>query len=542
MTETRTNPWLVLVVLVSGFFMILLDTTIVNVAIPAMSADLQTTLDQILWVLNAYILTYAVLLITAGRLGDLYGQRNLFAIGLAIFTLASALCGISQNANELIAARALQGVGGAVLTPQTLAIITTLFPPERRGAAFGIWAGVAGLATLTGPTVGGAIVTYINWRWIFFVNVPIGIAALVATFAIVPDLRPGRRHGWDVVGVFLATAGLFGVVFGLIEGQRFNWGEIGSYVITIPEVVVGGAVLLVLFVVWERFQSEPLVPLSLFEERNFAVSNWIAASISFGMMSLFLPIVIYLQSVRGFSALTAGLTLAPMSLTSMFVAPFAGRMADRIGGKYILLTGVLVFAIGFGTLTFVAGPDSTWINFLVPAILAGAGMGMTFAPMTTIAMRNISPRMAGAASGVLNTTRQVGAAVGSAVVGALLQNHLATTLHDQAVSHAASLPPAYRDQFVKAFSSVASNGFQIGTGQNGAQLPAGLPPAAQHQILALGHDVFVSGYIDALKLTLVVPIAVLAVTAFSALLIKRFQKPAVQRTEPESEELAAAAS
>jgi EmrB/QacA subfamily drug resistance transporter len=542
MPESRANPWLVLVVLVTGFFMIMLDTTIVNVAIPAMSAGLNTTLDQILWVLNAYILVYAVLLITAGRLGDLYGQRNLFAIGLAIFTLASALCGFAQNANELIAARVLQGVGGAVLTPQTLAILTSLFPPERRGAAFGIWAGVAGLATLAGPTVGGAIVTYIDWRWIFYVNVPIGIAALVATFAIIPDLRPGRHHGWDIVGVFLATAGLFGVVFGLIEGERYNWGQIGSYVITIPEVIGAGAVLLVLFVIWERFQAEPLVPLSLFEERNFAVANWIAASIAFGMMSLFLPIVIYLQSVRGFSALTAGLTLAPMSLTSMVVAPFAGRLADRIGGKYILMTGIMVFAIGFGSLTFVAGPDSTWINFLVPAIIAGAGMGMTFAPMTTVAMRNISPRMAGAASGVLNTTRQVGAAVGSAVVGALLQNRLATTLHDQAVSHAAALPAAYRGQFIAAFSSVASNGFQIGTGQNGAKLPPGLPAGVTQQITALAHDVFVTGYIDALKPTLVVPIVVLALTAFSALLIKRRQRPAAQQAESASEELAAAAS
>jgi EmrB/QacA subfamily drug resistance transporter len=542
MPEKRTNPWIVVAVLVSGFFMIMLDTTIVNVAIPAMSAGLNTTLDQILWVLNSYILVYAVLLITAGRLGDLYGQRNLFALGLAIFTFASALCGFAQDADQLIAARVLQGVGGALLVPQTLAILTTLFPPERRGAAFGVWAGVAGLATLAGPTVGGAIVTYIDWRWIFFVNVPIGIVALIATFVIVPDLRPGRRHGWDVVGIFLATLGLFGVVFGLIEGERFNWGDIGSYVVTIPEVIGVGAVLLVLFVIWERFQAEPLVPLSLFEERNFAVSNWIAASIAFGMMSLFLPIVIYLQSVRGFSALTAGLTLAPMSLTSMIVAPFAGRMADRMGGKYILLVGVFTFAIGFGTLTFVAGPDSTWINFLVPAIVAGAGMGMTFAPMTTVAMRNISPSMAGAASGVLNTTRQVGAAVGSAVVGALLQNRLAITLHDQAVSHASALPAAYRDQFVAAFSSVATNGFEIGTGQNGAKLPSGLPPAVAQQLTSLAHDVFVSGYIDALKQTLVVPIAVLALTAFSALLIKRRQRPAVEQEESPSQEVAAAAS
>src|SRR5213082_2955310 len=195
MAQARTNPWLVLLVLTTGFFMIMLDTTIVNVAIPAMSTGLNTTLDQILWVLNAYVLVYAVLLITAGRLGDLYGQRSLFAIGLFIFTFASALCGLSQNPTELIAARILQGVGGALLTPQTLAILTTIFPPERRGAAFGVWGGVAGLATLA-----GAIITSIDWRWIFYINVPIGIAALIATFVVIPDIRPGRRHGWDLVG------------------------------------------------------------------------------------------------------------------------------------------------------------------------------------------------------------------------------------------------------------------------------------------------------------------------------------------------------
>ena len=540
MSQVRTNPWLVLLVLCTGFFMILLDTTIVNVAIPAMSAGLNTTLDQILWVLNAYILVYAVLLITAGRLGDLYGQRNLFAIGLAIFTLASALCGFAQNANELIAARVVQGVGGALLTPQTLAILTSIFPPERRGAAFGIWGGVAGLATVAGPTLGGAIVTYIGWQWIFFVNVPIGIFAFIATFAIIPDLRPGRHHGWDIVGIVLATAGLFAIVFGLIEGQRYNWGEISNYVITIPEVIGGGVLLMIVFIFWERSQTEPLIPLSIFENRNFAVANWIAAAIAFGMMSLFLPVVIYLQSVRGFSALTAGLTLAPMSLTSMVIAPFAGRMADRFGGKYILMAGIALFAIGFGSLVLVAGPDSTWINFLVPAIVAGAGIGMTFAPMTTVAMRDISPRMAGAASGLLNTTRQLGAAIGSAVVGAILQNQLATTLHSEAVSHAAALPAAYRDRFVSAFSSVASNGFQIGTGQNGAKLPANLPPAVAHQLTVLAHDVFVSGFIDAMKVSLVVPIAFLAFTALTTVLIKRRPR-AAQPEAAAREEVRAAA-
>src|SRR5438067_12623628 len=288
MAEARTNPWLVLLVLTTGFFMIMLDTTIVNVAIPAMSTGLNTTLDQILWVLNAYILVYAVLLITARRLGDRYGQRNLFAIGLFIFSVASALCGFAQDSNQLIAARVLQGVGGALLTPQTLAILTTIFPPERRGAAFGIWGGVAGIASVTGPTLGGFLVTWASWRWIFYVNLPIGIAALIATFLVVPDLSPGRRHRLDLVGVALATAGLFGVVFGLIEGQRYDWGAIWGWV-TIPEIIGAGVLLFVTFLVWQMFQTEPLVRLSLFSNRNFSLMNWVGAALAMGMFGLFLP-------------------------------------------------------------------------------------------------------------------------------------------------------------------------------------------------------------------------------------------------------------
>jgi EmrB/QacA subfamily drug resistance transporter len=539
MAQARTNPWLVLLVLTTGFFMILLDTTIVNVAIPAMSTGLNATLDQILWVINAYLLVYTVLLITAGRLGDLFGQRNLFAIGLFVFTVASALCGLAQNSEQLIAARILQGTGGALLTPQTLAIITSIFPPERRGTAFGIWGGVAGLATLAGPTLGGAIITYIDWRWIFYINVPIGILALVATFLIVPDLRPGRRHGWDVVGIILATGGLFAIVFGLIEGQKYSWGQIDSYGITIPEVIGAGAALIVVFLLWERRQTEPLLPLNLFANRNFAVANWIAAAISFGMLSMFLPFTIYLQSARGFSALVAGLTMAPMSLTSMFIAPFAGRFADKVGGKYILMTGISLFTIGMASIALVAGPDSTWVNFLVPAIIAGAGMGMTFAPMTTVAMRNIEPRIAGSASAVLNTIRQLGAVIGSAVVGAVLQNQLATALHDQAVSHAAALPAALQERFVAIFTNISSNGFNVGAGQTGAKLPANIPPAVAQQLTSLAHDVFVSGYIDAMKHTFVLPIVFLAFTALTTLLIRR--RPRQEAQQQPAEEVRAAA-
>jgi MFS family permease len=230
-----------------------------------------------------------------------------------------------------------------------------------------------------------------------------------------------------------------------------------------------------------------------------------------------------------------------MSLTSMFTAPFAGRMADRIGGKYILMVGVLLFSIGMSGLALVAGPDSTWINFLVPAVIAGLGIGMTFAPMTTVAMRNIKPQVAGSASAVLNTIRQMGAVIGSAVIGALLQNRLSVTLHEQALGKSSSLPASFRDQFVAIFTNVSSKGLQIGTGQSGATLPSGIPPAVAHQLSVLAHDVFVTGYIEAMKQVFVLPIAVLLVTAASALLIQRRPRAARPQEVPREEELRAAA-
>jgi EmrB/QacA subfamily drug resistance transporter len=520
MTRFRSNPWAVLVVLCMGFFMILLDTTIVNIAIPSIIDSLQASLDQILWVLNSYILVYAVLLITTGRMGDLFGQRNLFAAGMAIFVVSSALAGQAQDSNQLIAARVLQGIGGALLTPQTMAIITTIFPPERRGAAFGVWGGVAGIAAITGPTLGGFLVTNWSWRWIFYVNLPIGILALVATYLIVPDIRPGRQHKFDVVGVALTTLGLFLIVFGLIEGQHYDWGTIYGP-ITIPVILALGVLVQILFGLWELTREEPLVPFSLFRDRNYLMMNWIAAVVAFGMLGMFLPITIYLQSVLGLSALNAGLTIVPMSLASMLVAPFSGRLVDRIGGKYILMSGLTLFALGMGLVILQAGPDSSWRTFLGPLLLAGIGQGCTFAPMTTVAMRDITPRMAGAASGVLNTTRQLGGVLGAAVAGAVLQNQLTVSLRDRAIHDAAQLPAQLQQQFVAGFSNAVQTGLEVGQGQSGAaqQLPSGISPQAAALLQQLGHDVFVNGFIAAMKPTFEVPILVLVIGALSTIAV-----------------------
>jgi len=542
MARLRNNPWAVLVCLCLGFFMVLLDITIVNIAIPSMIDGLKASLDQVIWVLNAYTLTYAVLLITAGRLGDRFGQRNLFTLGLAIFTLASIACGLAQDPNQLIAARVVQAIGGALLTPQTLAILTTIFPPERRGAAFGVWGGIAGLATIAGPTVGGLLVTYLDWRAIFYVNVPIGIVALIGSLLIIPDIRPGRAAGVEPVGVLLASAGLFAITFGLIEGQRFDWGTVTGF-ISIPLIIAAGLVLLVLFFLWDYRRPSPMVPLSLFRDRNFSLMNWVGAVLTFGMIGLFLPITIYLQSALGFSAIKAGLTLLPMSLVSMLLAPFAGRLADRISGKYILVFGLGMFALGMGIIDWRASIDSTWLTFLPGAIVAGVGLGCTFAPLATVAMRNINPRVAGAASGLLNTTRQLGGAIGSAVVGAVLQNRLAVSLHDQAVKYAAQLPPQMpsqaRQRFIDAFTNAGKGGLEVGRNSSSgvANLP-GLPPQVEHQIAQIAHEVFAYGFIDAMRPTLAVPILALALGAVSCLAVRSGRQEAAARTEEVPEAVA----
>jgi EmrB/QacA subfamily drug resistance transporter len=519
-----------------GFFMVLLDITVVNIAIPSMVDGLNAGLDQILWVLNGYTLTFAVLLITAGRLGDQFGQRTLFAIGLSVFTLASAACGLAQTPEQLIAARAIQGVGGALLTPQTLAILTTIFPPERRGAAFGVWGGIAGVASIAGPVVGGIIVTYIDWRWIFYINVPIGAATLVATFLVVPDIRPGRAAGMEPVGVLLTSLGLLAITFGLIEGQRYDWGTVWTVAgvpITIPTIIGAGVVLLALFLLWDRRRPAPLVPAALFRDRNFSLMNWVATVMAFGMIGVFLPLTIYLQSALGLTALKAGLTFLPMSAVSMVVAPFAGRLVDRVGGKYVLMFGLSMFALGMGIITWRASLDATWTTFLPGMAIAGVGMGCTFAPMTTVAMRNIQPRLAGAASGVLNTTRQVGGAIGSAVVGAVLQNQLAASLHTQAVTYAAQLPPqvpeAARQRFIDGFSNAAKSGLEVGRSSSSGSLSfPGLPPQVASQIAQIAHEVFAHAFVDAMKPTMLVPVAVLMLGALSCFAIRRRRQPAVE--------------
>jgi EmrB/QacA subfamily drug resistance transporter len=436
----KGNDWVVLVTLSLGFLMTLVDLTIVNVAIPQMTVHLHASLAAIDWVINAYIIVLASMLLTSGRLGDLIGRPRMFLIGVCVFTFASVACGLSGNVGELIAARAVQGLGAAMLLPQTMAIIIATFPPHRRGTALGIWGMVAGIAAVAGPVIGGTLVSTVGWRWIFFVNVPVGVIVVVAGRLLLPASKRGDRQPLDLPGVLSATGGLVGVTYGLVEGQQYSWGP------GIVASIGAGVVLLAVFVLIQarRQDRSPLVPFALFRDRNYALMGGANLIVSLGMLGTMLPLTLYLQEALGFSALKAGLTMVPSSLASMVVAPLAGRAANRYG-KYLLITGFVAYAAGMTWIALAASSGSRWQDFVPGFLVAGVGVGCVMSPMQTIASRAVTPRLAGAAAGVLNTLRQFGSALGSAISVAVLQNRLAA-----ATGHGASAGHGSAARFVEA--------------------------------------------------------------------------------------------
>ncbi|MDQ6876501.1 MAG: DHA2 family efflux MFS transporter permease subunit [Candidatus Dormibacteraeota bacterium] len=541
MTAIRRHPMAALAVLSLGLFMTLLDLTIVNIAIPSIVDGLHATLDQVLWVLNAYSLLYAVLLITAGRLGDIYGPRNLFALGVAIFTAASAVSGLAQDPTQLIIARAAQGVGAAVLAPQGLPIMLSLFPVERRGGVFAVYGILAGLAVVAGPTVGGFLVSHYGWRSIFYVNIPFGVITCALAFVLIPDLRSGVRHRLDMLGVLLATAGLFCVIFALIEGQRYDWGLVTAW-LTIPEIGIAGLALIAIFLVYQarRQQAEPLLPFAVFKDRNFTLMTMVMAAMGFAILGVFLPLTIYMQSVLGLSAFDAGVTIAAQPLAMMVSSTVASTLVQRVNGKWLLIPGLLMFAAGVAYMDVAAQADSGRWVFLPGLIVSGLGLGCVWTPVFSIATRSLDPRLAGVASGVINTLQELGTVIASAAVGALLQNRLALALHDEAVARSAQLPASFRPAFVDGFSHAAHSGFEIGAGQTGSslQLPPGVP---QQVVLALqdaARFVFTHAFVDAMRPSLILPIALLVVAAMAAFFV-RADKP-VAAAEPADETAAVA--
>ncbi len=518
------RPWLSLLVLCLGTFAILLDTTIVNVALPSLITQLHASLDQALWVVNSYLLVFCALLILAGRLGDMLGPRRLFTTGLAVFALASAACGAAQSPGQLIAARIVQGIGAAALTPQAMVIIRAIFPPQRMGAAFGVFSSTVGVAAVTGPVLGGVLTTYLSWRWVFYVNLPVAATGIALAFLVVPEIRTGRGHRLDVPGVALASMGLAAVVYGLIEGQRYDWGTVAAG-ITIPEIIVAGMVVLAGFVAWERRHREPLVPLGLFRDRTFTIMVALNVVVQFALQSMLLVNSINLQSVLGFTAVHAGLTGLPLTLALTALAPFAGRLTDRFGGKYVLMTGLAVYAAGIAGVAAVASIHATSLTFAPVLLVAGLGMGAIFAPLVTMAMRATPPAQAGAASGVLNTGRQLGGILGGAVTGAVLASQLIAAMHARAIADASALPAAARPAFGAGLARSAKAGLQVGRGQPAAPIPAGTRPSLTGQLEHLYADVFSHGYITAMGPTLAVSVALLLAGAAACLLLRRHPAP-----------------
>ena len=515
MNSRPGNPWGALSALCIGFFMILLDATIVSIAIPAMLRGLNASLNSVVWVTSVYLLTYAVPMLFTSRLGDRFGPKRVFLVGLALFTLASLWCGLAGDVGTLIAARGVQGLGAALMTPQTLAFITFLFPPARRGAAMGLWGGIAGLATVTGPLLGGLLVDNLGWQWIFFVNVPVGVVAVVMTMILVPDWRPNTAHSFDVPGILLSGAGLLLVVFGLQNGQQYDWGEVWGG-ITVFELIGAGVVLLVAFAVWQRFnRREPLIPLRVFSDRNFSSGVLASVTVGFTMAGMFFPIVIYLQTVLGLTPLHAGLLTAPMSLLSGAVAPFVGRLSDKVNAKYLLVFGLVALAVGLAWIALLVTPTTSPLAMIAPLLVCGLGTGFIFSPMSNVTMGSVPRELTGSASGIFNTARQVGGVLGSAAIGVLLQARITASL----AASTAGLPP----QIAGGLSSAANV-------EGGAPPDLGSVPAGVRQQVT---DAIHSGLTTAAGQTLWLPAGALLLGALAALAMRTGRHTRAVRPTPE---------
>jgi EmrB/QacA subfamily drug resistance transporter len=525
---TRTSPvrpWAALLVLCTGTFAVLLDSTIVNVALPSLITSLHASLDQALWVVNGYLLVFCSLLIVGSRLGDLLGRRRLFTAGLALFAIASALCGLAQSPNELVAARILQGIGAAALAPQAMAIIQQVFrgPPgeqsrgAKMGVAFGVFSSMVGLAAVSGPVVGGLLTSYLSWRWVFYVNLPVAAAGIVLAYVFVPESRHSGTHRLDLPGVIGSTAGLAALVFGLTEGQRYHWDA------AIIAIIGAGVATLIAFALWEKNHPEPLVPPALFSDRTFTIMVVLNVAVQFALQSMLLVNSINLQSVLGFTAVHAGLTALPLTIALTATAPFAGRLTDRFGGKWVLAGGLVVYSLGIGGVAAVSSVHATSLTFAPVLLLGGLGMGAIFAPLATMAMSAAPRHLAGAASGTLNTARQLGATLGGAVTGAVLAGQLATAVRIRAIAAAAALPPPARAPFVNGLTA----GTQVGRGQAAATLPAGTPARLVPVLRELINDVFGHGYIAASRPTLACSVGVLLAGAALCLAL-RVKNPAAR--------------
>jgi EmrB/QacA subfamily drug resistance transporter len=455
-SSSEVRPWPALGALCVGFFMILVDMTIVSVATPAILetyAPHGASVNDVIWVTSAYLLAYAVPILITGRLGDRFGPKRMYLGGLVVFTLASLWCGLafemSQSIWMLVAARVLQGFGAAAVAPQTMAVITRIFPRESRGSAMSLWGATAGVATLVGPILGGVLVDAAGWEWIFFINIPVGIVGFWLAWRLVPALEV-HEHTFDWLGVALSGIALLLLVFGIQEGHALDWSA------TVIAMIVAGLVVGAVFVWWQsRITREPLMPLSLFRDRNFSLANIAIVTVGFVFASMGFPLMLWAQLVRGDSPTQAGLLLAPMAVVSILLAPIAGRLTDRVHPRILAGIGLTVLALSLVLLALSIGPDTPLWQVLGSLALLGVGSSFVWAPLTTTANRNLPLHQAGAGAGIYNANRQIGSVVGAAAIAVLIDSRLAANGLSAGPSEASAggtLPAVVHAPFSSAMS------------------------------------------------------------------------------------------
>ena len=524
--------WSILAILTISMFMVMLDATVVNIAIAHIMGHFDTGVSSVQWIVNAYVLVLACSLITFGRLGDLVGRKRIFLTGLAFFTAASLACAFAPGIGWLVGLRAVQGLGGAMMLPSTLSIATVVFPPAERGKAIGIWAGVNGLATAAGPTLGGLIIDRASWStlfdgaswpYVFLVNVPVGLALLVAGLRLMPestDRSAGRRL--DVTGVVLLTAALVCLTWALIEGEDAGWTSV-----PIVSLFVAAVVGLLAFVAVERRVAEPLLPLSAFRSRTFTGANLTGLIMSFGLAGGLFLLPLFFQLVFGYSAVKTGLLLTPLSGGLFLGAPIAGRLTDRLGPRWLAFGGMLVAATGFVWLQAPLAPGVGWRALVGPLLVAGFGIGFVVAPIATAIMGSSPEGAVGASSGIYSTMRQFGALLGVAVMGSLLQNRAALYIADAVAARMGAVPGVPDDLALRLAGAIGEAGKSLG---GDAALPAdvvrdlaSLPPgtAAAVERVATQPQLLLGGVVEAMQVTIAVSAGVLVGGALLALLIGR---------------------
>jgi EmrB/QacA subfamily drug resistance transporter len=412
--QGANHKWWTLAAMCFALFMIMLDNTVVNVALPSIQRSLKTTPENLEWTINAYFLSFAALILLGGKLGDRFGRKKIFLVGLAIFTLSSAACALSTSDAGLISARAVQGVGAALMNPLSLSIIVAAFPRHQVPTAIGIWAGISGLGLAIGPLLGGFLVEHVNWSAVFWINVPIGVIAAAATLRFVHESRDPKARSFDILGTVLVTTGLFSLVWALIRTNAHSWFSAGTVGFLVAAVVLLGG-----FIGWEARQSEPMIPLTFFRRRSFDVAVASVGLVGFSMFGIIYFLTLYMQNVRGYSAIESGVRTLPMTVMVMMIAPLAGKLSAKIGPRPLMAGGMLIMSVGLASLTRLSIDASYWTVIFPSFICVGAGVSLTMPTTTGVAMGSVDPARAGIASGVVNSSRQVGGALGVAVLGSV---------------------------------------------------------------------------------------------------------------------------